>query len=124
MKLATHGLYLIDASFRHVREPFGATLPTKPHPETELQIEVSLAKAVEPNRYVVKLNTRMDSPEAWYVVAVTYAVTLEIDLEGAAAPEDLDNRLMVTGATMAYPYCREIISGLTGKARFGAIWLR
>jgi preprotein translocase subunit SecB len=48
---------------------------------------------------------------------------MTVDYEDSPPPEGLDDILMATGASIAFPYCRELISNLTGRGRFGAIWL-
>lgn len=124
MKVTLHGIILLDCTFRHSVEPFGGVKVEGPHPESPVAVEVELAKAEQPHQYVIKLKTVMDDPGARYAMSVTYAVMLSVDLEGAAAPENLDSRMMATGATMAFPYTREIISSLSSRGRFGAVWLK
>lgn len=123
MKFQLHGFVLTDCSFRHKIEPFSGARVEGPYPPSPAQIEVELAKAQEPNRSVVKVRVVIDAPDGRYAVSVAYAAMLTLDLEGEEPPEDLDSRIMVTGASMSFPYCRELISNLTSRARFGPLWL-
>lgn len=122
MKIALTGMALLDANFRHNVDPL-ATPVTGPHPYTDVPMEIGLLKGEVPHTYAVKLRAVIESPAALYALSVTYAVLLTVDPEGAELPSDFDNQIMVTGASMAFPYCREVITNLTGRSRFGPIWV-
>jgi preprotein translocase subunit SecB len=121
MKLQLTGIILLDSSFRHTVDPL--PLPPTPHPPMQVQQEIELLRGEVANTYAVKLRVNLDAPEAKYALTIGYAILLTIDLEGAEPPEDMVHRIMVTGANIAFPYCREIVSNLTSRGRFGTVWL-
>lgn len=122
MKIALTGLVLLDASFRHTVDPFSSDAEG-PNPEAEVPMEISLLRGEGPNAYAVVLRVNVEAPPSRYAVSVAYAAFLTFDLEGEASPHDFDNRVMATGASMLMPYCRELISNLTGRAKFGPVWI-
>lgn len=121
MKTTLGAIILLDSSFRHTVDPLPNA--TAEHPPGAVDLEVEIIKGEEPNAYAVKLRGKIESPKSPYAITATYAVILEVDMEGEPAPDNLDTRIMVTGATMAFPYLRELISNLTSRARFGPVWL-
>jgi preprotein translocase subunit SecB len=122
MKLQLGGLVLLDASFRHTVEPLSQDAALV-YPQTEVPMEVGLMKGEVPNTYAVTLRIGIQSPNDRYAISVAYAVPLVVDPEGQELPPDFEHRMLITGASMALPYCREVISNLTSRARFGTVWI-
>lgn len=122
MKVSIAGIVLLDASFRHNVEPLSREVTTV-YPQTEVPMELGLMKGEVPNTYAVVLRVGIQSPKDLYAMSVGYAVLLSIDPEGVEPPSDFDNRLMVTGASIAMPYCREVVSNLSSRGRFGTVWI-
>lgn len=121
MKVNLTSLMLVDASFRHTVDPLQT--PEEKIPAGGIGLEVELIKGQEANAYAVKLKAALESADVKYALNVTYAAILLIDPEGEPPPDQLEHRLMVTGASMLFPYCREVISNLTARGRFGPVWL-
>lgn len=128
MKAQLDGVFLLDSSFRHVLDPFGA-VPTPAAMESKggVSIEVVLLGVEEPNQFIVQLQVKVESPDASpqarYAVTTTHAVMLRVDPEGRALPDNIHDQVIVLGATIGFPYAREVVSTLTGRGRFGPIWL-
>lgn len=122
MKIGLGGMILLDASFRHTIDPLSSH-GKRVNPPAEAPMEVGLLKGEQPNTYAVTLRVGLEAADALYAVSVGYAVILTVDLEDEAPPTDLDNRVMVTGATMALPFVRELIANMTGRGRFGTTWV-
>jgi preprotein translocase subunit SecB len=125
MKMQLLGMHLLEGAFRHTADPFAATKSeaksnTEAQPAAEIKVE--LAKGDQPNTYLAILRVRIEPP-ANYSVSVAYAASMLMDPEGEAVPDNLDQQIMVTGATLAFPYCRELVSNLTARGRFGPVWL-
>lgn len=121
MRLTISQILLGDAAFTHVGDFLAQPVsPIPPHP---VGIEVGLIRGEEPNNIAVQLRVKMDAAEAPYRFNVSYLVLMAIDEMPSPLPDDFDRRLIVTGANMTYPYAREIVSNLTGRGRFGPIWL-
>src|SRR5687767_10083996 len=120
MKIGLNGIVLVDTNFSHVGDVIGPPV-TAIHPTTTVPMQVSMLKhESQSGAFAVKLRVNFESQ--LYSASVTYAVMLQVEFDGDA-PADLEKRVMVTGATMAFPYCREMLSSLTGKGRFGPVWL-
>ncbi len=121
MKVMISSLVLGRSEFRHTGD-FLAT-PTMALPNAPIGIEVGILRGVEPQNVAIRLVVTLDDPESPYAFTVDYYVLMAFDLEGEEPPKDFDHRLMVTGATMAFPYAREMLSNLTARGRFGPVWL-
>jgi preprotein translocase subunit SecB len=121
MKFALSGLILLEANFRHAVDPFAT--PVAPHPQTDVPMELGLLKGEAPHTYIVTLRVAIESAPSFYAISVRYAALLTIDPEGAELPPHFEQQVLVIGATMAFPYCRELVSNLSARARFGPLWL-
>lgn len=122
MKTTLTGLILLDCSFRHKSDPL-QTPASGTNVPGAVQMQVELIRGDVVNTYAVTLRVHLDTPTSQYVGSLAYAALLSVDLEGEAPPENYEQLLMVTGASMAFPYCRELVTNLTMRARFGPVWL-
>jgi preprotein translocase subunit SecB len=120
-KLNVSQILLQDVQFRHVGS-FLERDPKTPIPQTPAGIEIELQQAAEAEKpaALVRLRVTSDVPEAPYSYTVTYLVVLTYE---GPVPKDFDRRLIVTGATMAMPFVREVVANLSSRGRFGATWL-
>jgi preprotein translocase subunit SecB len=124
MKTTLMGLMLLDCSFRHKSDPLQNTGSTTNVPGPgPVQMQVELIRGDVVNTYAVTLRINLDTPTSQYVGSLAYAALLSLDLEGEAPPENYEQVLMISGATMVFPYCRELVTNLTTRARFGPVWL-
>lgn len=118
MKLTLSQILLSEAHFQHASEP----LAQLPHPlvpdNSPAHINVELVRGDDPSNVAIRLRVKSD-PRAPYIYNVVYVVVLALDQQGLPVPADLDRRLMVTGANMAFPYVRELVSNFTARGRFG-----
>jgi preprotein translocase subunit SecB len=121
MKLSIAQIILEDASFSHHSEyltkPAGTTAQTSP-----VEIGLELVKGLAENVYLMRLRVK-SVPDAVYTFAITYVALMKLDAEGEPVDEEMDRRLMITGAHMLFPYAREMVSNFTNRGRFGPTWL-
>jgi preprotein translocase subunit SecB len=124
MKLTIAQMLLEEAKFAH-RGDF-LSLPASASPsESKVEMAVELSRAEDFSTAVVRLkvSTSADA-SAPYNFSVSYLALIKLDVEeGEATTADIDRRLMVTGASMLYPFVREIVANLTTRGRFGPSWL-
>jgi preprotein translocase subunit SecB len=124
MKLTVAQFVLEDAQFAH-KSNFLERQPSEGVPAAPVDLEIELAEAQDnPAVRVVRLRVVSSAPEALYDFRVSYIVILMLDMQGEEAPADLDQRLMVTGATMLLPFVREAVANLTSRGRFGPSWMQ
>ena len=121
MKLNIAQIVLEQASFEH-QPDFLQRKPTEALAPSEIALRVELAKQEAADGAVVRL--LVESPkETAYRFKVSYLVLFTFAPDGEEVPDDLDRRLMVTGAAMAFPFAREFVANLTSRGRFGTTWL-
>lgn len=120
MKIELRGIHLLESTFRHARDAFGPI--SQPPTDQPAEVQIELAKGEAPHDYLITLHVR-SNPQTQYAFEVKYAVIMKADPETETPPENLLQRIMTTGATIAFPYCRELVSNLTARGRFGIVWL-
>ncbi len=115
-------VFLQGAAFAHRRPPLGLPADTPHHPQ---QINVTMGMLNlnngEASQVVVAVTTVPDDGDekALYDFQVEMcAVVYEIDR--ITFP---DQQLAEVVAVMLYPFIREAVANITGRGRFGPIWL-
>lgn len=122
MKLGIKQILLESVNFRHTKDDFLAHPGGTPG---ESQVTVSADARYSEDRKDVAVRVRLvcDAPEAPYTYDVSYIALLSVDHENTPPPADLERRLVITGATMAMPFIRELVANLSSRARFGTTWV-
>lgn len=113
---------LEDSRFAH-RKDFLALSPQQKVEgvRAELSVEVQTKfKEDEDDKALVRLRATSDQPDAPYSFAVSYIVLIQMR---GHRPENLSERLAATGGGFLMPFVREVVANLTGKGRFGPVWL-
>jgi preprotein translocase subunit SecB len=124
MKLTIAQILLEGAQFAH-KSNYLERMPTEATAASPVDLQIELAEAQDkPNARVVRLRVMSNAPEALYEFTVSYLAIFTLDMEGEQPPADLDRRLMVTGATMVFPFAREVVANLTMRGRFGPSWMQ
>jgi preprotein translocase subunit SecB len=121
MKLTIAQIALESVEFRH-RVDFP---PNVPLPPSTVEMNGQVARVDQnPNGAAIVRLTTVSADDAIYQFRITYAALYLMEWEqGEAIPEDLDQRLLVTGSTMLFPFARETVASITGRARYGPTWL-
>lgn len=125
MNLTISQIVLERSEFKH-RDDYLRLDPTVTKLEpSSVGMSVQVQRAADnPSKAALVRVAAKSGDEALYHFAVTYVVFYGLEFaEGEVAPADLEQRLMVTGATMLFPYLREAVANLTSRGRFGPSWL-
>lgn len=124
MNLTISQIVLERAEFAH-REDYLRLEPNTALPASSVAMAVQVQRAEgNVNRAALARVTATSGGDALYHFSVTYVVFYVMEWEGnEPVPDDLDQRLMVTGATMLFPFLRETVANLTSRGRFGPSWL-
>ncbi len=112
-------MILEDVQFRHTAD-YLAKEPKMEFPRTPASVTVEVHHNAEEKKAFVRLRVVAEAPEAPYAYYVGYVVLFKYTGE---PPENIDDRLAVTGANMTLPFAREVIASLTGRGRFGPTWI-
>lgn len=119
MKLSIAQVLLEEVQFAHASRHF-LTQSAGESSESPVDVRVDLRKGETGTEAVVRLRMVGQAP---YAFTVSYLVLFKLDFEGSSSPDELDKRLLVTGATMAMPFVRELVANLSSRGKFGATWL-
>lgn len=124
MKLTIAQIILERSEFKHRDDYLRLEPRTALEPSNVgMTVQVQRAETDPAHAALVRVTAKSDD-EALYYFSVTYVVFYGMEVEeGEAPPADLDHRLMVTGATMLFPYIREAVANLTSRGRFGPSWI-
>jgi preprotein translocase subunit SecB len=126
MKLTITQIVLEHAEFKHRPDYLAIALNNDDaavRSNVNLTAQVSRAEQNPNGAALVRLGAK-SAEDSLYQFELGYAVFYSLEWqEGEEVPEDLDNRLMVTGSTMLLPFIREVVASLTGRGRFGPTWL-
>lgn len=126
MKLTISQMLLEKAHFEH-KGDFLSKPPNVAPPQSQVDLQIELVKQEEvsqtgPSTLLVRLRVA-SNPEEGYGFEVIYSALLGVSLEGETRPDDLDRRLMISSASMLFPFVREVVANLTMRGRFGASWV-
>ena len=123
MKLQIEQILLEDARFAHAPD-FLARQTKENVPSLDVELRLDVMKAPDGSGAVVRLRATSESAGSHYSFGVSYLVLFRLLRdENEALPSDLDKRLLVTGANMAFPFLRECVANITMRGRFGPSWL-
>src|SRR6185503_12203183 len=108
MKLTIDQVLLESAEFSHhedyLRKELGVTPPSS---SVGLNVQAQRHETNPTSAALVRL-TAKSGDDGVYRFSITYVVFYGMEWgEGEAIPNDLDRRLMVTGANMLFPFIRE-----------------
>jgi preprotein translocase subunit SecB len=117
IKLVT--VFLSESSFRHRDK----ATPAQDNALGAAQIEVEVASATEKPAMLVSLRVNSDPEDSAtnYDFDVTVVGVFEPMETGANM--DLTQFALTNGAALLYPFAREVVANITGRGRFGPIWL-
>lgn len=109
---------LESCEFRHKQDLFSGVSgsPTKP---VRAHIGVELIGSEDGKGAAVRLRVICDDAEAPYFYSVAYLVFYQLK----SIPKGEEERLAITGATMAMPFVRELVANLSSRGRFGPTWV-
>jgi preprotein translocase subunit SecB len=124
VNLSISQIVLERAEFAHREDYLRLEQKTAlPPSSVEMTVQVQRAEGNTKGAALVRV-IASSGEDAVYHFAVTYVVFYGMVWEGdESVPDDLDRRLMVTGATMLFPFLRETVANLTSRGRFGPSWL-
>lgn len=123
MKLTIAQIVLERADFKHRDDYLNLTGVTPEPSSVKLGVQMMRPEAAPSETVMVRL-TATGAEDAIYQFTVAFVVFYLIEREaGDEALGDLDRRLLVTGSTMLFPFIRETVASLTGRGRFGPVWL-
>lgn len=115
-------LILERASFEHSAD-FLSHPPSTQITLDELEISLEGGTSPDGNHGLIRMHVRTNQKSpAYYVFDVTMTALLSID---AAHPNmQLPEYFATSGAALLYPFMRETVASITGRGRFGPLWLR
>ncbi len=110
------------ASFEHRADYLALPAETKV-PPLPLRLTASFGMDAAQRQGAIKVELSTDqSKNPIYVVAVTLVALVRV-VEGAENMS-LEQYATVHGGAMLFPFIREIVADLTGRGRFGPVWLQ
>lgn len=125
MKLSISQIVLESAEFKHRNEKYFNQSPKSQVDESGVNLFATIMRTDgDPNRGAFVRLKAESEPEATYQFKLTYGIFYGIEWEeGEEVEENLNQRLLVTGGIMLMPYVREFVANLTGRGRFGPMWI-
>lgn len=115
-------VFLESASFRH-RSDF-LSLPAHPAPgEIQVVLEAQYMIAADKRAGVIRMVIKTDTEnDPHYEFEVIVAATISVE-EGAENMTVEEYAQGGSARALLYPFAREAVANLTGRGRFGPIWL-
>jgi preprotein translocase subunit SecB len=113
---------LEEARFAHRRDYLALSPQQKVEGlrgDLSVEVQTNLTEEGE-DKAIVRLRAVSDKPEALYSFSVSYVAFIQMR---GPRPDSLEQRLAATGGAFLMPFVREAVASLTGKGRFGPIWL-
>lgn len=116
-------ILLERSSFEHVT----AYLDHPPATQINIQdvdVEIEGGLSAEGDHGLVRMRVRTGDkggPSAFYRFDVTVVALLGVDKSNPNM--ELPEYFGTSGAALLYPFVREIVANITGRGRFGPIWL-
>ena len=113
-------IYVESASFRHREDHLSIPHTTRPDVGS---VVVDLEAGLSPNQSRALVRVRVTTaPEntGLYAFELSMVALLQAD-ERPNMP--LEKYVSVAGTTLLYPFVREAVANLTGRGRFGPVWL-
>jgi len=113
-------VFLLSATFRHRGEPLSLphTTPVMPQ-RINVGFQLRSLNDSKAAQILVKVESAPEEGEdSRYEFAVEMTAILEKEGDTTAPPA-----LLEIGAALLYPFVREVVANLTGRGRFGPVWL-
>lgn len=111
-------IFLDEAEFRHRGDALADVAPAEAQTAATVTIDMRLSS--DGQGAAIRLRVMSDAPDAPYFYSVTYVALFTFE---ATMIEGLQERLMVTGASMLLPFVRELVANLSSRGRRGPNWL-
>src|SRR6266508_2819887 len=119
--ITIHQIFLERADFSH-RDDFLALPPNAPAGNPNILLEVQGGTSVDGKAGFIRATARSKPVERpLYNLTVTVMALVEVEKGKENMP--LEQYLRVNGAPMLVPFLREAVANLTGRGRFGPLWL-
>jgi preprotein translocase subunit SecB len=119
-KIRIAQIFLERATFAH-REDFLAFSPdTNVSAEVEIGLEVGVSSDGAKGRIRLSAASKPES-ESLYTFDLVMTALIEREGEGNMP---LERYLFTSGGAMVVPFLREAVANLTGRGRFGPLWLK
>lgn len=116
-------IFLMSAHFEH--RPDALSLPPNTPIETRVKVDITAGQSEDKSRGLLTVSvSTVDESErgSLYRFQVTMGALVSVD---AAAPNlEIDKYLGSQGPASMFPFLREAVANLTGRGRFGPVWLR
>lgn len=117
-------VFLADATFRHREDALMTANPPKADAASgTAQIEVEVRDVKEKSAMVVILRVSSDPEDA------TSRYDFDVRVVGVFEPMlgvpnmEINHFAVANGGGLLYPFAREAVANLTGRGRFGPVWL-
>ncbi len=117
-----HQIFLESASFSH--RPDFLSVPSSPPPRMEIstQLQAEFAKdASDTTLGALRLIYKTDDASSLYQFSVTMIAIIAQDRDGANMT--LQEYVESSAVALLVPFLREAVANLTGRGRFGPVWL-
>jgi preprotein translocase subunit SecB len=116
-------IFLLSATFSHRGEPLSFLVETPQKPQRiNVQFMLRDLNAGEAAQVLIKVASDPTvEEEALYDFAVEVTAIVGKGPDGADAPAP--QVLLEIGASLLFPFVREAVANITGRGRFGPVWL-
>lgn len=114
-------VYLANARFGHIENAL-AISPTTPIGDIATVINVQVGMSTDEDKGFCSVTVASDPTDSKSLYQFHVEMVLVVEA-GAAANLPVKDYLMKAGAPTLYPFIRETLASMTGKGRFGALWL-
>lgn len=122
--LKLNQILLEEASFSHAEDWLTREVPVDGLPELPLTVGMRFGRAADGTGALVGIQVSTIADEVRpprYNIRVAVVGIVEVDDEPNLEP---DEYALTAGASLLYPFLREIVANLTMRGRFGPIWLK
>jgi preprotein translocase subunit SecB len=119
MQLSIAAIHLDEARFSHIPDLLSA-MPTGQAASHFSDIEVQVLEDDAHESVAVRLTAKSGAGSKQYVFLIRYVIIFNVSGE---RPEDFQKRIAATGAHMLLPFVRELVGSLSGRGRFGPVWI-
>lgn len=106
-------MFVGKIAFEHTGDPLRTTATEQPDSQTDLSIGVVMG---EGNTAAVQLTVECSDPQSPYQYSVSYNIVLRWEGD---SPENIRQRLAVTGSNILFPFLRELIVNLSSRGKSG-----
>jgi preprotein translocase subunit SecB len=113
-------IFLEKAQFDHGEQALQN--PANTRVELPIDIQITTAVANDGRAGLIRVRVSSGDEKALYRFDISVLGLVQVEAEGQQAV--LEKYLQRDATFMIYPFVREALANLTGKGRFGAIWLR